>query len=176
MTTDPDELSEYYASGALHWPRSVTNLDAKLVVAERIAAHVTDGQLVGIGSGSATYMALWAIGRRVRAESLTIRVVAASYETEAAAMKLGLALLPLGSVKPDWGVDGADEVDPDGRILKGRGGAMFREKILCSGLDEASRCRWRCTGLQSNSWDERSSSLGREAGSCGLPPARTDPS
>jgi len=130
VTSDPQELSEYYASAALRWPRSVTNLDEKLVVASRIAAHVSDGQLVGIGSGSATYMALWAIGQRVRTESLAIRVVTASYETEVAAMEHGLSVLPLGSVRPDWGVDGADEVDPDGRILKGRGGAMFREKIL----------------------------------------------
>jgi ribose 5-phosphate isomerase A len=85
---------------------------------------------VGIGSGSATYMALWAIGERVQREGLSITVVTASYETEAAALKLGLRPLPLGSAQPDWGVDGADEVDPEGRILKGRGGAMFREKIL----------------------------------------------
>ena len=35
-----------------------------------------------------------------------------------------------GSVQPEWGVDGADEVDPHNRVLKGRGGAMFMEKIL----------------------------------------------
>jgi ribose 5-phosphate isomerase A len=40
--------------------------------------------------------------------------------------------LPLGSVEPEWGVDGADELDPHGRLLKGRGGAMFMEKILWS--------------------------------------------
>lgn len=130
MATDSDDLSAWYASAALHWPTSVTNLDAKMEVAERIASRVRDGALIGIGSGSATYMALWAIGQRVRRESLSIRMVTASYETEAAALTLGIPTLPLGSEQPEWGVDGADEVDPDGRVLKGRGGAMFREKIL----------------------------------------------
>jgi ribose 5-phosphate isomerase A len=130
VATDSDDLSAWYASAALHWPTSVTNRDAKMEVAERVAERVRDGALIGIGSGSATYMALWAIGRRVRRESLSIRMVTASYETEVAALTLGIPTLPLGSVQPEWGVDGADEVDPDGRVLKGRGGAMFREKIL----------------------------------------------
>jgi ribose 5-phosphate isomerase A len=130
VATDSDDLSAWYASAALHWPTSVTNLDAKMEVAQRIAERVRDGALIGIGSGSATYIALWAIGQRVRRESLSIRMVTASYETEAAALTLGIPTLPLGSVQPEWGVDGADEVDPDGRVLKGRGGAMFREKIL----------------------------------------------
>ena len=67
VATDSDDLSAWYASAALHWPTSVTNLDAKIEVADRIAARVRDGALIGIGSGSATYMALWAIGRRVTA-------------------------------------------------------------------------------------------------------------
>ncbi|MDE3130528.1 MAG: ribose 5-phosphate isomerase A [Acidobacteriota bacterium] len=132
MSSDGEELSAWYASAALHWPASVTNLEAKRAVAERIAARVSDGALIGVGSGSATYMALWAIGRRVRRESLSIRVVTTSYETETAACTLGIPTLPLGSMQPEWGVDGADEVDPQGRLLKGRGGAMFMEKILWS--------------------------------------------
>ncbi len=130
MATDSEDLSAWHASVALRWPTSVTNLGAKLEVADRIAARVEDGALIGIGSGSATYMALWAIGQRTQRESLAIRVVTASYETEAAALTLGLQTLPLGSVQPEWGVDGADEVDPHGRLLKGRGGAMFHEKLL----------------------------------------------
>jgi ribose 5-phosphate isomerase A len=130
VSTGNEELSEWYASAALHWPASVTNIDEKRAVAERIADQVRDGAMIGIGSGSATYMALWAIGRRVARESLSIRIVTTSYETEAAAHTLGIPTLPLGSIQPEWGVDGADEVDPHGRVLKGRGGAMFMEKIL----------------------------------------------
>jgi len=132
VSSDRDELSAWWASGALHWPASVTNIAEKQAVAVRIAAHVSDGELIGIGSGSATYMALWAIGHRVQRESLAIRIVTTSYETQTAAHTLGIPTLPLGSVEPEWGVDGADELDPHGRLLKGRGGAMFMEKILWS--------------------------------------------
>ena len=130
MPDDTGDLSAWHASEALPWPASVANLAEKQTVAERIAALVTDGALIGIGSGSATYVALWAIGRRVQREALSIRIVTSSYETEAAAVTLGIPTLPLGSVQPDWGVDGADEIDPHDRLLKGRGGAMFMEKIL----------------------------------------------
>jgi ribose 5-phosphate isomerase A len=130
VSSGNQELSDWYASAALHWPVSVTNIEEKRAVAERIAAKVSDGAMIGIGSGSATYMALWAIGQRVQRESLSIRLVTSSYETQTAAYTLGIPTVPLGSVQPEWGVDGADEVDPDGRLIKGRGGAMFMEKIL----------------------------------------------
>jgi ribose 5-phosphate isomerase A len=124
------DTAEWYATAALHWPREVTNLDVKLEVARRVAARTADGDVVGIGSGSAAYLTLWAIGRRVQSEGLRIVVIPTSYETETAAVTLRLALGRLGQMTPTWGVDGADEVDPDGRLLKGRGGALFREKLL----------------------------------------------
>jgi|SRR5579875_2631354 len=132
MSSAGDDTAAHYASRALRWPASVSNLDDKRAAADRIAALVQDGQLIGIGSGSATYVALWAIGQRVAEESLSIRVVTTSYETQAAANTLAIPTLPLGAAQPDWGVDGADEVDPHGRLLKGRGGAMFMEKVLWS--------------------------------------------
>jgi ribose 5-phosphate isomerase A len=130
VSSGKEELSDWFASAALHWPVSVANIEDKRAVGERIAAKVSDGAMIGIGSGSATYMALWAIGRRVQRESLSIRIVTSSYETQTAAYTLGIPTVPLGSVEPEWGVDGADEVDPQGRLIKGRGGAMFMEKIL----------------------------------------------
>jgi ribose 5-phosphate isomerase A len=119
-----------FASPLLRYPGTVTNLEAKQAVAERVAAQAQDGQTIGIGSGSNAYLTLLAVGRRAQREKLRIRVVTASLETETAAVTLGLPVMPLGSVQPDWGVDGADEVDPDRRLLKGRGGALFKEKIL----------------------------------------------
>jgi ribose 5-phosphate isomerase A len=121
---------DIYASAILRWPEQLSNLEAKQAVAERAAARVQDGQLIGIGSGSNAYLVLWAIGQRAQRENLKIAVTTSSYETEAAAATLNLPLIPLGRAQPEWGVDGADEVDPEGRLLKGRGGAMFREKIL----------------------------------------------
>lgn len=119
-----------YASDLLHWPEQVTHLETKLEVAGRVAKRATDGDCIGIGSGSATYLSLWAIGERARAEGLRLTVITSSYETEMAAATLGLTIVRLGQATPAWSIDGADEVDPHGRVLKGRGGAMFREKML----------------------------------------------
>jgi ribose 5-phosphate isomerase A len=122
----------WYASPLLHWPLEVKNLEIKLRVAEHVAARAADGDVIGLGSGSAAYLSLWAVGKRVRSEGLRVAVIPTSYETEIAATTLGLPLERLGQVAPNWSVDGADEVDPSGRLLKGRGGALFREKLLWS--------------------------------------------
>ena len=132
MSGDQQAPATHYASALLHWPVEITNLEQKREVARRAVRHVQDGQIIGIGSGSNTYLALWEIGEHVKRERLSVHVVTSSYETTMAAFRLGLSQLPLGSVEPDWGVDGADEVDPDRRLIKGRGGAMFREKLLWS--------------------------------------------
>lgn len=127
---EPEPQSSWHASALLRWPEEIAHADQKTAVGLRAAALVQDRQTIGIGSGSASYLSLWAIGQRVGREGLAVRVVPTSYETETAATTLGLEIVPLGRVEPDWGIDGADEVDPAGRLLKGRGGAMFREKIL----------------------------------------------
>ena len=129
MSAQPEN---WHASPLLRWPREVKNLETKLQVADTVAGKVTDGDVVGMGSGSAAYLTLWAIGRRVQTEGLHIRVIPSSYETEIAATSLNLPLARLGHAVPTLSVDGADEVDPAGRVLKGRGGAMFREKLLWS--------------------------------------------
>jgi ribose 5-phosphate isomerase A len=126
------DLADLQASSLLPWPEQVVNLEAKLRVAERLAARARDGECIGFGSGSATYLALLAIGRRAQHEKLGVSVVTSSYETAAAAARLGLVQRSLGDATPDWSIDGADEVDRDGRVLKGRGGALFREKMLWS--------------------------------------------
>jgi ribose 5-phosphate isomerase A len=129
MSAQPQD---WHASPLLRWPREIKNLETKLQVADTVAAKVNDGDIVGMGSGSAAYLTLWAIGRRVRTEGLNIQVIPSSYETEIAVTSLNLQLARLGHAVPTLSVDGADEVDPAGRVLKGRGGAMFREKLLWS--------------------------------------------
>ncbi len=125
----PEEL---YASPLLHWPKSISNLEEKQALAERTTERLTDGQLIGIGSGADAYLVLWSVGRRVREERLDVAVVCSSYETETAALTLGLSVRELGSVQPDWGVDSADEVDPDRRLLKSRGAALCQDRLLWS--------------------------------------------
>jgi ribose 5-phosphate isomerase A len=127
-----DEASNLEASAVLRWPTSVLNLEAKQSAARQIARLAHDGDVVGIGSGSAAYLAMRAIADRIKNEDITVKVVPSSYEIEVAAIDLGMDVKTLKMALPSWIVDGADEVDPSGRVLKGRGGALFREKVLWS--------------------------------------------
>lgn len=124
-----------HAAPFLAWPASIASLEEKTPVAHEIAARAVDGEIVGIGSGTAAYLVLQRLAERRREEGLALRVVGTSHEIEIAAVQLGVDVLPLGQVAPAWMVDGADEVDPAGRILKGRGGALFREKLLWSSCE-----------------------------------------
>ncbi len=123
---------ELYASALLRWPESISDLEQKRSRAARALEQLQDGQLIGIGSGSDAYLVLWAVARRAAQEGWDVAVVCSSLEAETAALTLGLHLRELGSVEPDWGVDGADELDADNRLLKGSGGGLFKEKLLWS--------------------------------------------
>lgn len=123
------------AAPYLSWPTTVTHEAAKRAAAQELARTVRDGDVIGIGSGSTTYLALHAIAHRSAADHLSIRVAASSHETELAAATLGLPLARLGAAELTWIVDGADEVAPDSRFLKGRGGALFKEKLLWASCD-----------------------------------------
>lgn len=92
---------------------------------------VTTGMIVGLGTGRAASRAIEALVRRMRADHLEITCVATSRASEALATKLGLRVLAMESVeRVDYLFDGADEVDGSLRMIKGRGGAMTREKIV----------------------------------------------
>ena len=91
--------------------------------------------MIGIGSGSSAYLSLWAIAERARDEGLSVRVSTTSTGDGARGERAGLPLVRLSLGSLSWIVDGADEVDPEGRFLKGRGGALFKEKLLWSSCD-----------------------------------------
>jgi ribose 5-phosphate isomerase A len=115
------------------WPGEISNRAEKEAVAERVARELRDGQVVGAGSGSTSFLALHAIARRIRTDGLTVRAVPTSTEVALACAALGIPTAPLPEARPDWGFDGADEVhERNGvvRLIKGRGGAMFREKLV----------------------------------------------
>lgn len=100
-------------------------------VASAIAARVSDGDVLGVGSGSTTELALKAIGRRIKEEKLKIRALATSHRSAQLALASGLELVdPLAEIKLSWAFDGADEVDPELNLIKGRGAAMLSEKII----------------------------------------------
>lgn len=116
----------------LAWSGEIINLEGKQKVGNEIAAKVKDGDILGIGSGSTVYVALLAIAKRIKEEKLNVKAIPTSIEISMFCAKLGIPLTTLYEHKPHWLFDGADEVDPNRSLIKGRGGAMFKEKLLIS--------------------------------------------
>jgi ribose 5-phosphate isomerase A len=101
----------------------------KQVAAEAAALLVEDGMRVGLGTGTTAAYVLPALARR----GLSLRCVATSVRTAEAAAGLGLAVEPFeGLDSLDIAIDGADQIEPDGWLIKGGGGAHTREKIVAA--------------------------------------------
>ncbi len=115
---------------SLTWSENIINREGKEKVADEIANKVKSGDVLGIGSGSTSYLALLAIAKKVKAENLQIKAIPTSIEISLTCSELGIPVTTLYENKPDWLFDGADEVDPYNRLIKGRGGAMFKEKLM----------------------------------------------
>ena len=104
----------------------------KQIAAEAAAELVEDGMTVGLGTGSTVAFLLPALARR----SLDIVCAATSPRTEHAARELGLRIEDVASIdRFDITIDGADQVAPDGWLVKGGGGAHTREKIIAGAAD-----------------------------------------
>jgi ribose 5-phosphate isomerase A len=103
--------------------------DQKRRAAEQAAALVEDGMTIGLGSGTTAEQFVRAIAPRV-AQGLRLRCVATSSRTERLAADLGIALVDLVD-ELDLAIDGADAVERGTlNAIKGRGGALTREKIV----------------------------------------------
>lgn len=106
---------------------------AKRKAAEAAIAEVADGMLVGLGTGSTAAFAISGLGARIAREGLTIKAAGTSLATETAARAAGIPFLAFDNLASvDLCIDGADEIDPQFRAIKGGGGAMLREKIVAS--------------------------------------------
>ena len=102
----------------------------KAVAARRAADEVRDGMVVGLGTGSTAAVLVAALGERVR-QGLRFIGVPTSEATARQARELGIPLATLEErPRLDLDIDGADEVDPAGDLIKGLGGALLREKIV----------------------------------------------
>jgi ribose 5-phosphate isomerase A len=110
--------------------RSVSDDDATARAAAAAAAVelVEPGMTIGLGSGRAVFKLVELLGERGG-----VRAAVASNRTAERAREAGIELVELdGSVELDLALDGADEVDPQLRLIKGGGGALLREKIVIS--------------------------------------------
>ena len=93
---------------------------------------VQDGQVVGLGTGSTAAYFIKLLGNEVQ-QGLRVRGIPTSDRSRELALSLGIPLITLDDCQEiDVTVDGADEVDPQLRLIKGGGGALLREKIVAS--------------------------------------------
>ena len=101
-------------------------------VAHPALQFVRPGQILGLGTGRSAAAFIKALGERV-ALGLDVRGVATSKASAELASSLGIPLVSLDDVESiDIAFDGADEVDPQFNLIKGRGGALVREKIVAA--------------------------------------------
>lgn len=111
------------------WKEEITNRQQKEILASKMAERVQDGDVIGFGSGSTSYLTVLKIAEKIQKEKLKIVAIPTSHEIKMLCAYLNIPTASLEEKKPDWCFDGADEVDHDNWMIKGRGAAMFNEKL-----------------------------------------------
>src|ERR1035438_9184108 len=110
----------------------MANEEEKEAAGRAAAKLVRDGDVVGLGTGSTAYFTVIALGERVKA-GLKILGIPTSMQTADLARAVGIPLTTLDEhPEIDITIDGADEADPQLRLIKGGGGALLREKVVAS--------------------------------------------
>jgi ribose 5-phosphate isomerase A len=110
----------------------VSQPDPLVVIANVAASYVRDGDVVGLGSGRAATAFVEALGEKVQ-KGLKVRGIPTSQATVATAKRVGIPLIePVEAGTIDIAVDGADDVDPALNLVKGKGGALIRERLVAS--------------------------------------------
>jgi len=107
----------------------MANDQEKVLAARASMQFVEDGQVVGLGSGSTAAYAVQLLGERVRA-GLKIHGIPTSVQTQQLAEELRIPLLALNDVQEiDVTIDGADEIDPELRLIKGAAGRCCGKRL-----------------------------------------------
>ena len=112
----------------------MSNDEGKRRSGDKAAEYVTDGSIVGVGTGSTVAYFIAALGRmKHRIEG----AVSSSERSTALLQELGIPVLDLNATGMlSLYVDGADECDPHGRLIKGGGAALTREKIIAEASEK----------------------------------------
>jgi ribose 5-phosphate isomerase A len=111
---------------------SVPPVSLKVEAARRAMEEVRSGMVLGLGTGSTSEEFVRLLGGKIAGGELTgIRAVCTSSRTDSLARSLGIEVIELAAAgRLDLAIDGADEVDSALRLIKGRGAALLREKIV----------------------------------------------
>ena len=100
------------------------------------ADFVKQGMTIGLGTGSTVYWLIQELGIRVK-QGLDIAIVPTSVQTQQLAKEAGIKVTDLDNIlRLPLTIDGADEIDGRGQMIKGGGGALLQEKIVASASDE----------------------------------------
>ncbi len=108
---------------------SIENKEKKEALAKQICKHIKDGDIIGFGSGTTSYITAIQIAKYIKENNIQITAIPTSNEIKKLCIELGIPVTTLLDKTPDWSFDGADEVDQNNWLIKGKGGAMFREKL-----------------------------------------------
>lgn len=101
--------------------------------ANAAVAHVKDGMVVGLGSGTTAAYVIVALGERRKRDNLNILGVPSSYQAFQLAVQAGIPITTLEEHPiVDVNIDGADQIDPKLNLIKGMGAALTREKVVAS--------------------------------------------
>ena len=113
----------------LEWNSHIENGEEKQELAKKVANKVNNGDVIGFGSGSTSYIAIKEIAKKINNEKLNILAIPTSYEIKLLCDRLNIPTATIMEYKPDWSFDGADEYNDKNWLIKGRGAAMFKEKL-----------------------------------------------
>ena len=106
-------------------------MNDKELVAHQALQYVSENMIVGLGTGSTANYFIDALAKRNKEEKLNIRAVSSSVVSMIKAKEAGLQIIAMEQIKEiDLYIDGADEIDADLSLLKGRGYDLVREKLL----------------------------------------------
>ncbi|AJC71136.1 ribose 5-phosphate isomerase [Thermococcus guaymasensis DSM 11113] len=105
--------------------------ELKKAVAKEALSFVDDDMVIGLGTGSTTAYFIKLLGELIREEELEVYGIPTSHQSRLLAIESGIPVISLDETDAiDIAVDGADEVDPNLNLIKGRGAALTMEKII----------------------------------------------